>query len=153
MAQPSRREKSAESGEAASVPLTVVPIRVDVDVDALDGFKPEHAADESASAKSAPAKPTRVRTPAEQARLRLLLITTAAALTAAAASGGVYRQFRSQKAAPAAAAFVTGKAVLQTRPDGATVVVDGAKRGITPLELELPVGSHAVIFQHGGAER
>jgi hypothetical protein len=153
MAQPSRREKAAENGEAASVPLTVVPIRVDMDGDALDGFKPEQAHGDPAAPKSAPAKPARVRTPAEKARLRLLIITTAAALTAAAASGGVYRQFRSQKAAPAAAAVVTGKAILQTRPDGATVLVDGVKRGITPLELELPIGSHAVVFQHGGAER
>ena len=115
MAQPSRRDKSAENGEAASVPLTVVPIRVDMDGDALDGFKPEQAAP-NPSATAAAAKPKRVQTPAEKARLRLLIITAAAALTAAAASGGVYRQFRTQKAAPSAAAIATGKAISRRAP-------------------------------------
>jgi hypothetical protein len=154
MAQPNRREKpAAENGDAPIVPRTVVPIRSETDIDPLDGFKPEHAMPEAAVGRVAPTKPRSPATDAERARLRLLLITVLAALAAAATGGGFYRQLRTQKAAPSAAAVVTGKAILQSRPDGAAVLVDGVKRGVTPVELDLPVGSHAVVFRNGGAER
>jgi hypothetical protein len=153
MAQPYRREKATENGAEAPVALTVVPIRVDGDVDPLDGFKPEQAAAEVVGANAAPGKPKRSMTPADRARLRLLLITILAALTAALVAAGLFQQFRSQKAASATAVVATGRAILQSRPDGATVVIDGVKRGTTPLQLELPVGAHAVVFQNGGAER
>ena len=115
MAQPSRRDKSAENGEVASVPLTVVPIEDDMDGDALDGFKPEQAA----------RIPPRRRLRRSRNAFRHGRKSTAASVDyhdrGGAHRGGRERwcvcQFRTQKAAPSAAAIATGKAILQTRPD------------------------------------
>jgi hypothetical protein len=46
-----------------------------------------------------------------------------------------------------------GHVVLNTRPDGATVVVDGVNRGVTPIALDLAPGTHAVVFLAGTSER
>ena len=44
--------------------------------------------------------------------------------------------------------------VVTTTPAGATVFVDGDRRGVTPLELELPPGSHEVrVAKDGFAPR
>lgn len=158
MAQPIRREKSSgDTGEQAG-PLNVVPIRLEAGVDPLDGFNPEPAHGKAAPSKAATDSTSRekakpARSAAERARLRLLLITGLAALTVAATAGGFYRQFQTQRTSAAANVVVSGRASLHSRPDGATVLVDGVKRGVTPVDLELPVGSHEVVFQNGGAER
>jgi hypothetical protein len=152
MAQPIRREQSPDQPEpAVAAALTVVPIRLETDDDPLGGFTPEQAA------PAAVVKPVRAErkaaTPAQRAQMRLLLLTGVAALTAALVGVGFYRQLRSRSTAPAAVPVALGRATLQSRPDGAVVLVDGVKRGVTPLTLDLPVGAHAVVFQNGGAER
>jgi hypothetical protein len=38
---------------------------------------------------------------------------------------------------------------VTSEPSGATVSVDGALRGRTPLDLELPAGRHSVTLRHG----
>ena len=43
--------------------------------------------------------------------------------------------------------------MINSRPPGAVVVVDGAERGTTPVALDLPVGSHDILFRAGGSER
>jgi hypothetical protein len=158
MAQPNRREKTSAESDGSGSPLNVVPIRLEPGVDPLDGFSPEPAPGKSVAAKATPERPSpaKPKTPlsaAERARFRLLLFTGLAAAITAATAGGFW-QLRGQRTATAVAAVVvTGHASLHSRPDGAAVLVDGVKRGVTPVDLELPVGSHEVVFQNGGAER
>lgn len=46
-------------------------------------------------------------------------------------------------------ASLTGRLNVDSRPPGAQVVVDGAVRGVTPLEIEdLPPGSHAITLRN-----
>ena len=48
----------------------------------------------------------------------------------------------------AAVAQVTGELRLTSEPSGATVVIDGRSRGVTPLTVsDLAVGAHVVTFQ------
>lgn len=47
----------------------------------------------------------------------------------------------------------TGRLVLETRPPGAQVEIDGEPRGATPLALDLSVGQHAVRLRHEAEER
>jgi hypothetical protein len=47
----------------------------------------------------------------------------------------------------------TGRLMLETRPPGAQVEVDGQPRGATPLALDLTVGEHAVRLRHETEER
>ena len=63
-----------------------------------------------------------------------------------------YWDNRAASPAPIAAAF-TGKATLNSRPAGAAVIIDGAARGVTPLEIDLPVGPHEVLFHSDTGER
>jgi hypothetical protein len=46
-----------------------------------------------------------------------------------------------------------GHVAFNTRPDGATVLVDGVNRGVTPVELDLAVGTHGVVLLAGTSER
>ena len=45
-----------------------------------------------------------------------------------------------------------GELVVQTRPVSARVTVDGEERGVTPLTLSLPAGSHVLEVQIGKSE-
>ena len=48
---------------------------------------------------------------------------------------------------------LTGHVALNSRPEGVVVTVDGVGRGLTPVELDLPPGSHDVVFAEGAMER
>jgi hypothetical protein len=48
---------------------------------------------------------------------------------------------------------LTGKLTLDTRPVGAEVLVNGERRGVTPLTFALPVGSHRITIRNGSDER
>jgi hypothetical protein len=52
-------------------------------------------------------------------------------------------------ATPAAESAVT----IKSHPEGATVLIDGKSRGVTPLKLSLPVGRHTVELRNGAASR
>lgn len=73
--------------------------------------------------------------------LELALVRAGAS---APASGGA--------ASPTAnAAPSTGTLVVETRPPGARVIVDGAEAGVTPLTLPaLSAGSHRIRIEHPG---
>ena len=45
-----------------------------------------------------------------------------------------------------------GELVVQSRPIGARVSVDGTERGVTPLTVRLPSGAHVLEVQIGKAE-
>ena len=47
----------------------------------------------------------------------------------------------------------TGTATISSRPEGATVMIDGIARGVTPLRLVLPVGEHTLDLQNGAGAR
>jgi serine/threonine protein kinase len=48
---------------------------------------------------------------------------------------------------------MTGTLVVATNPDGAQAFVDGQLRGLTPLSLTLPAGTHSVEFRGDGEPR
>jgi hypothetical protein len=56
---------------------------------------------------------------------------------------------------PASAAVTpaTGTASINSRPDGAQVTIDGISRGVTPLRLALPLGSHTLGLRNGSEVR
>jgi hypothetical protein len=45
-----------------------------------------------------------------------------------------------------------GELVVQSRPPGATVLIDGTSRGVTPSTVALPSGAHVLEVQAGTAE-
>jgi hypothetical protein len=53
----------------------------------------------------------------------------------------------------AAAAPQTGQLVVMSQPAGGEVMVDGQRRGVTPLTLALPPGPHAVQLTRGEVTR
>ena len=56
--------------------------------------------------------------------------------------------------APAAPAPPTESSVtINSHPQGASVLIDGKSRGMTPLKLVLPVGRHTVELRNGAASR
>jgi PEGA domain-containing protein len=140
MAKPKRWASASEhSGDQGQTP-NVVPIRVDGGDDPLGSFTPE-------SGTTAPGPPRVVRVEAT------LIVAFAALVATAAVAAGVFF-FRGRIVAqPARAITLTGRAVLNSRPGGAAVLIDGVSRGVTPLELELPAGSHGVVFRSGASER
>jgi hypothetical protein len=48
---------------------------------------------------------------------------------------------------------LSGHVTLNSRPEGVVVFVDGVSRGVTPVEIDLPAGSHDVVFAEGAMER
>jgi hypothetical protein len=56
--------------------------------------------------------------------------------------------------APAPVAAPTeGSVTVDSRPSGAAVLVDGRSRGVTPLQLTLPIGNHTLELGDGAAKR
>jgi serine/threonine-protein kinase len=139
-----------DSGDAiVSLPNVpnVVPIRADPGHDALDSFASEGsraAADESKASQLgvSPAVKT-----------KWLIAFGACFAIGAMAAAAYYTRDRFVSPPVAQASPLTGRAVLNSRPDGAAVMVDGVSRGVTPLELELPAGQHEVVFRAAGGER
>src|SRR5256885_14959438 len=46
-----------------------------------------------------------------------------------------------------------GSLTIQTRPDASEVLVDGERRGVTPITLSLAPGGHVITVRSGGGER
>ncbi|MBA2541202.1 MAG: PEGA domain-containing protein, partial [Deltaproteobacteria bacterium] len=58
------------------------------------------------------------------------------------------------KAVKIAAVLVPAAEIrVSSTPAGATVYIDGVRRGLTPLALELPLGEHTVIVERAGYQR
>ena len=53
---------------------------------------------------------------------------------------------------PTPAATRMGTLEISSEPTGATIIIDGQARGVTPKTLELPVGEHAVRLELAGHE-
>jgi hypothetical protein len=54
---------------------------------------------------------------------------------------------------PAKLFSTTGELVVETKPDGVELLVDGQKQGVTPLTLKLKAGSHQVELRGMGKPR
>ncbi len=82
-------------------------------------------------------------------------------LAGIATAGVLYFQLGRQQAAnaqrpaspPPGLVQTHGTVTINSRPDGARVTVDGQLQGATPLTMTLPVGSHAIELENGGATR
>jgi len=48
---------------------------------------------------------------------------------------------------PRGAAGRTGQLTARSEPPGATVLVDGRERGVTPITMNVTIGSHTVVLQ------
>jgi hypothetical protein len=146
-AKPGRWPPSkAETGEVSPAAPNVVPIRVDSGQDALDSFSSETSrGSDEAKAVSQGVSPA--------VTTKWLIAFGACFAIGAMAAAAYYTRDRFMTPPPAQASPLTGRAVLNSRPDGAAVSVDGVSRGVTPLELELQAGAHDVVFRAAGAER
>ena len=83
--------------------------------------------------------------------LRLMTLAAALVLTAAAVALLMFRISPVQSLA--ALQTRTGNLTIQTRPDGSEVLVDGERRGVTPLTLTLAPGAHTLTVQNGSDTR
>lgn len=123
---------------------TVVPMRLQPGVDPLDGFMPEGDA-------PPPSTPSPASTISNR-RPPTALIYAGLAILAVLVLGAATLYVSGRRTAAAGAA-ASGQAVLNSRPSGAAVLVDGVERGTTPLELALPVGTHEVVFRGSSGDR
>jgi hypothetical protein len=106
------------------------------------------------------AEPPKVQTfmppPRRSPTVRHTTIALAVVLGAAAVVAMGYPWWTREPvaAAPAAAPVLTeGSATIISRPDGAQVIIDGTPRGVTPLKVMLPIGSHTLELQNGTSKR
>jgi len=66
----------------------------------------------------------------------------------------VKRTFEGGKTTKLRATLVAaGELTVTSTPAGSTVFIDGVRRGVTPLALELPLGDHTVIVERAGFQR
>jgi hypothetical protein len=143
-AQQQPRHDSAETKNDPK-PQNVVPIRADTDNDPLANFKGEDET-AAAAAKLAPARRA-------MSKKALIGIAAAVVLLGVAAGAIVYARQRASVPARTAPPTPTERARLNSRPEGAAVIVDGVARGVTPIELALTPGAHDVLLRNDAGER
>ena len=90
----------------------------------------------------------------EERRVVLSASRPAQTMTVALSRVRVAAAAPAKPAAPAASAGFSGGLVIESRPSGANVYVDGKLVGATPVSLpSVPAGSHAVRLEHDGYRR
>jgi hypothetical protein len=136
-----------ELGEGLAGALTVVPIRAESARDALESFSSEGSRDTADESKAV------AQNVSPAVKTKWLIAFGACFAIGAMAAAAYYTRDRFITPPVAQASPLTGRAVLNSRPDGAAVIVDGVSRGVTPIELDLPAGPHDVVFRSVGAER
>jgi PEGA domain len=100
--------------------------------------------------------PYRLEPPANLAPITIGLCIGLAGI---ATAGVLYFQLNQQTAIlrpgekPAGLVETHGTLSVNSRPEGATVRVDGQLQGATPLTLSLPIGAHDVELQNGESTR
>lgn len=141
------RKESAET-KSDPKPQNVVPIRADNDSDPLAHFRGEEEAATLPPARSAPARR------ANAVSKNTILAAAAATLFVAAVAAAMgYARQRVSVPTTTAPPAPTERARLNSRPEGASVMVDGVAKGVTPIELTLPVGAHDVLLRNDAGER
>jgi hypothetical protein len=88
------------------------------------------------------ARPNKASRPVPAIRKPAMLALTTLALLAVA--GAVFAGLTLRAPAPA-----TGSLVVESDPQGAEVVINAVVRGLTPLTLTLPTGTHPVVVRRG----
>ncbi len=83
-------------------------------------------------------------------RQRQLRLVAFALVLIAMVAGGV---FAGRRYVAARAAAATGVLNINSNPPGAQVLVDGESKGVTPINLTLKAGSHAVELRGAGEPR
>ena len=137
LAEPPQPQPQSRVQSDAFEPVELAPAtfesRDHADPDAVhrDGFHVETAV--------AASKPSRVKWIA--AGLVLLVATSGAAYAAR------------QRYLPASTASATGTMSVNTDPAGASVMIDGIPRGMTPLNVSLTAGAHTLVVQGNGESR
>jgi len=111
------------------------PKRADIPPPALHEIEREVEIDFSGSASLAPK--------------RWVWVAAAAAVLVAVTGAGAL----AARLLSARADTMTGTLVVATNPAGAQAYVDGQLRGVTPLSLTLPAGTHSVEFRGDGEPR
>ena len=154
---------SATAPAAQTAPASFAPKKTE---NPLDSFAPSRPAAATSAPKApvftpvAPAAPSvtsqkRDGEPALQVRRRIPFwnsewrnrVAIAAAILVAVATAGVFAIKSYARVPP------TGMLVVNTNPDGVQVFIDGRKRGMTPLTLELPTGDHKLELTLGDQTR
>jgi hypothetical protein len=106
-----------------------------------------------------PHRPTAAATPTPAAgrvgaiRLAPWAWLVAYAGVAAVVVAIVVFQGRAARSGGSGAAGAEGTATIVSRPEGAEVLINGERRGVTPLRLTLPVGEYALELRNGAATR
>src|SRR5205823_11519429 len=86
-----------------------------------------------------------------RSRARLWVVLASALVILAAAAPFALAQIELLRAN--AAGSQPGRLTIVTHPDGASVMVDGQSRGMTPLTLSVSPGPHTVSIRSGINER
>lgn len=146
MANKSQLHTRADEGaEDPRAPRRSEPnvVRIDAhkDNDPLQSFRPE------ASASGWRALSANRRT------LTMVVAGAVLIIGLSAAAAALYLGNTTSTVNSAAIRPLTGHVLLNSRPEGVIVSVDGTGRGVTPVELDLPAGAHGVVFADGASER
>ena len=131
---------------------TVIPIRASEDADPLGHFLPEEESEASVPATGGDAE-SHVSRRLRASRKTLAVAGASAAVALLVGAPAWYVREHSKAPSPVKPTPAVGRVALNSRPEGATVFIDGRVRGVTPLELELAPGSHDVVFRTAGGER
>lgn len=134
-------EEAAEAVPTVSLPASEVAAVAVMEV-AGAGAPGTVAAPVPPAAPTSPA----VRAPSSRRLVQALAAVAVIALVEAALIVGLWNR------APAPSQATEGELVVQSRPLAARVIVDGEDRGVTPLTIALPVGSHVLQVAVGGSE-
>ncbi len=107
------------------------------------------AAGPVALAPAAPQVPAATGTSGQRVRLMAYASVVLGLLVAA----WLFRGQLLPLAFPGAAPPTEGSATITSRPDGAEVFINGEPRGVTPVQLTLPVGTYDLELRNGTATR
>jgi len=129
-----------EAGEPADAPEPVLPPVIAMTAPVAPGAV-------AAPVLAAPASTSPfMRVPSSRRLVQALAAVAIIALVEAALLVGLWNR------APAPSQATEGELVVQSRPLAARVIVDGEDRGVTPLTITLPAGSHVLQVAVGGSE-
>ncbi|MEO5739123.1 MAG: PEGA domain-containing protein [Vicinamibacterales bacterium] len=87
-----------------------------------------------------------------QRRIPVIVIGVCVGLSGAWFAWQAWTATSAASALPNSAASV-GTAVFSSVPDGASIVIDGSTRGVTPLRMSLPAGTYSVQITSGSVSR
>ena len=135
-----RADEDAENvREVRSAQPNIVRIEAQKDLDPLQNFKSE--------------KPRWRTLPLDKSALPLIAGTVLVVGVTVGAAALYLGNPTLPSLGRASVPSLTGHVALNSRPEGVVVSVDGVGRGLTPVEVDLPPGSHDVVFAEGAMER